>query len=316
MQKFPLRALTAASRRMTLALCLLAGFACETSTVQPGPVSRVVITDSPFPYQWIARVDVYVVSVAVSVSPDTSSGGNFVTIATPNRRVNLFALTKGITEELGAATLPTGVITAVRMVIDTDSSSMTTVNGFEITGTTGSPSIQWQSSAGRPTLNALIHEQITVPDTGALIVIDFDVGKTFLLNRFINPGSPDSGFVFSPVLRAADARRTGSIRGTVRALSATGAPLRHVNVRLYLGDPAQSEDTWSELGTAGTDASGEFVISFVTPSAHWATVPAQAGKAYQVVAEPYPGSIHGRQVIQNVAVTAGQETNLGAVILP
>ncbi|MGH7677266.1 MAG: carboxypeptidase-like regulatory domain-containing protein, partial [Gemmatimonadaceae bacterium] len=154
------------------------------------------------------------------------------------------------------------------------------------------------------------------PDTGALIVIDFDIGKAFLLNRFVNPGSLDSGFVFSPVIRAADARRTGSIRGTVRAQTANGTLLENVNVRLCLGDPNQPENTWSELGTAGTDASGEFVLSFVTPSAHWASVPAQAGKTYQVVAAPYPGSIHGQRVIQNVTVTAGQETNLGVVILP
>jgi hypothetical protein len=292
--------------------------ACETSPIPPqsGPVSRVLLTDAPFPYIWIDRVDLFVVSVSVSIDADTGASGDFVTVATPNRLINVMALRNGLTDELGAAPLPTGAITAVRMTIDTDLSSMTTVNGFKITGTTGSPSIQWQSSAGRPVLNALIHEQITVPDSGARIVIDFDIGKAFILNRELNAGSPDSGFVFSPVLRAADANRTGSIRGTVRAQSTTGAPVPDVSMRLYLGNPNQPENTWSVLGTAGTDASGVFVFSFVTRSAHWASVPAQAGNTYIVAADPHPGSTLGRAIVTNIAVTAREETDIGAVILP
>jgi hypothetical protein len=289
---------------------------CNTSTPAPaGRLSTVLLTDGPFPYQWIKRVDLHIVSVSVSVDADTGASGNFVTIATPERRINVLALANGLTEELGAAPLPKGALTAVRMVIDTDLSSMTTVNGFEITGATN-PSIQWQSSAGRPVLNALIHEQISVPDTGAVIVIDYDIGKAFILNRELNPGSLDSGFVFSPVLRAADARRTGSIRGTVRAQTSTGAPVQNVSMLLYLGDPNQPENTWSLMGTAGSDATGAFAFAFVTRSAHWATVAAQAGKTYIVVADPRSGSTLGRAIVSNISVTAGAETNIGAVILP
>jgi len=290
---------------------------CDSSSpVATGPLTKVLLTDGPFPYQWIERVDLYVVSVSVSVDADTGASGNFVTVATPNRRINVLGLANGLTEELGAASLPEGAITSVRMVIDTDSSSMTTKYGFVITGETFSPSIQWQSSAGRPVLNALIHEQITVPDTGAIIVIDYDVGQAFILNRELNPGSPDSGFVFSPVLRAADARRTGSIRGTVRAQTSTGAPVEDVSLRLFLGDPSHPENTWSVMGTAGSDASGGFVFSYVTRSAHWARVPAQAAKTYIVAADPRPGATLGRTIVSNISVTEGVETNIGVVILP
>jgi len=307
----------AASSLGLVALIATSVATCDSSSpVATGPLTRVLLTDGPFPYQWIERVDLYVVSVSVSVDADTGASGNFVTVATPNRRINVLGLANGLTEELGAASLPEGAITSVRMVIDTDSSSMTTKYGFVITGETFSPSIQWQSSAGRPVLNALIHEQITVPDTGAMIVIDYDVGQAFILNREINPGSPDSGFVFSPVLRAADARRTGSIRGTVRSQSATGAPVEDVSLRLYLGDPNQPENTWSVMGTAGSDASGTFVFSYVTRSAHWATVPAQATKTYIVAADPRPGSPLGRAIVSNISVTVGAETNIGAVVLP
>src|SRR5207237_1213624 len=136
--------------------------------------------------------------------------GQFVTLATPNRRINLLALQNGITDELGTVALPSGAISAVRMVIDTDSSSITLKNGTKLTGNS-TPGIHWQSSAGRPTLNALIQEQILVPKTGAVVVIDYDVGQAFIPPQELDPASRDSGFIFSPVLRAADATRTGSI---------------------------------------------------------------------------------------------------------
>src|SRR5438105_3002854 len=93
-------------------------------------ITRTYITDSPFPYYRVARVDLYIVSVSASLSPDTSaSSSTFVTLATPNRRINVLALQNGLHDELGAVALPAGTITAVRMVIDTDSSSVTLKSG-------------------------------------------------------------------------------------------------------------------------------------------------------------------------------------------
>ena len=45
------------------------------------------------------------------------------------RSINLLELQNGVTDELGSLVLPTGAITAVRVVIDTDSSSMTLKDG-------------------------------------------------------------------------------------------------------------------------------------------------------------------------------------------
>ena len=201
------------------------------------------------------------------------------------------------------------------MMIDTDSSSITLRNGSVLTGRS-TPGIQWQSSAGAPTLNALIHEQITVPDSGAKVVIDFDVGKAFIPPQEIDPTSADSGFIFSPVLRAADARRTGSITGTVRGLTASGAPIADAALRLYLGDPATPENTWSVLQTGKTAADGSFTLSFVTTSAHWATIPAQAGKTYIVAVDAPRGSGRGRMLVPNVTVTVGNTSSTGTIVVP
>lgn len=311
------------TRSVILVATVLAAISCsgDATAVRPDSTNtgttRTLLTDAPFPYDRVARVDLYVVSVAGSVSPDTgaTAGGNFMTLATPKRRINVLALSGGITDELGRASVPTGAITAVRMVIDTDSSSITLKDGRVLTGRS-TPGIQWQSSAGRPTLDALIHEQISVPSTGGVAVIDFDVGKAFIPPQEINPNSTDSGFIFSPVIRAADATRTGSIAGTVRAHNANGAPVVDASLRLYLGKPGTPENTWGTLATAKTDANGAFKFSYVTRSAWWAGIPARANDTYIVAVDPPQTSTLGRKLVQNVVVTTGQVTTLGAVILP
>jgi hypothetical protein len=281
----------------------------DVSTSVPANATRILLTDDPFPYDRVERVDLYFVSVSGSLSPDTgSSAAGFVTLAEPHRLINLLELQNGITDELGAVVLPEGAITAVRVVIDTDSSSITLKDGSVLTGTS-SPGIAWQSSAGRPVLNALIHEQIEVPDTGAVVAIIYDVGRAFF-------DRADGGFTFSPVLSAADARRTGSIAGTVRATTADGTPVQDVSLRLYLGGAADPENTWITWATARSDAAGLFRFSFIPPSSHWLQFPARAGDTYIVAADPPSESGLSRAVFKDVQVLAGEETEIGVLILP
>ena len=302
------------SVRHAIALLVLLVACCDRSS--PGPTgentTRVLLTDAPFPFDRVERVDLYVVSVSGSLTPDTSVAGSFVTMATPNRTIDLLALQRGATDELGARELPEGVITAVRLTIDTDLSSITLKDGTVLTGSS-TPGIAWQSSAGRPVLNALIHEQIEVPDSGGTVVIDFDVGKAFITPQEIDPASTDEGFIFSPVLRAADGTKTGSISGGVRS---GGSPVEAASLRLYLGNPANAENTWSVLGTAHSDAAGGFEFSFVTRSAYWAQFPAQANSTYLVAVDPPAGLPAERVLVPNVTVTAGHETALGTIDLP
>ena len=279
--------------------------------------SRILLTDAPFPYYRVSRADIYVVSVSLSTSTDTSAGavgGAFTTVATPNKRINMLALQNGLTELLGTARLPVGSITAVRMVIDTDSSSLTLRSGQVLNGKS-TPAIQWQSSAGRPTLNALIHEQILAPDTGAVIVLDFDVGKTFIPPQEVDPASLDSGFIFSPVLHAADGARTGSISGTVRSGTTSGPPVADASLRLYLGALGTPENTWSNLATTKTDANGAFRFSYVTRSSFWARQAAQAGKTYIIAVDPSPFSTLKRTIVPGFSVTERAETSAGVIVL-
>src|SRR5512141_1564037 len=97
--------------------------------------THILLTDDPpFPYYALERVDLHIVSVMGSLGTDTGAGsGGWITLASPNRTINVLALQNGLTEELGALQLPTGTITALRMVIDTMQSSITLKDGRVLT---------------------------------------------------------------------------------------------------------------------------------------------------------------------------------------
>ena len=266
----------------------------------------------PFPFDRVERVDLYVVSVSGSLSADTSAAGSFVTLATPNRTIDLLALQNGVTDELGALELPEGVITAVRLVIDTDLSSITLKDGTVLTGSS-TPGIAWQSSAGRPVLNALIHEQIDVPDTGGTVVIDFDVGKAFITPQELDPASTDQGFIFSPVLHAADGTKTGSIAGVVRSGGSRWTMRRSGSTWASRPSRRIPGRCWRRRTPMPT---GAFRFSYVTRSAYWSGLPAQANTTYIVAVDPPSALAAERTLVANVTVTAGQETVLGTIVLP
>ncbi|MGI8498328.1 MAG: hypothetical protein ACR2OG_12180 [Gemmatimonadaceae bacterium] len=78
-----------ALRRAAAALVLIT-VACSDGPSTPDggrtAATRIFLTDSPFPFDSIQRVDIYVASVAASTSTDTSAGQPWQTIATPKRR--------------------------------------------------------------------------------------------------------------------------------------------------------------------------------------------------------------------------------------
>jgi len=86
---------------------------------------------------------------------------------------------------------------------------------------------------------------------------------------------------------------------------------------LYLGKPANPENTWYRLQTTKSTATGTFRFAFVTRSSYWASLPAHAGESYIVAADPPPGAGVARAVVTVTgAVTATATTTLAPVVLP
>jgi hypothetical protein len=183
------------------------------------------------------------------------------------------------------------------MVLNTDRSSVVGRDGAAVP-------VQWGSSAGMPTLYALVESPIDVAADGGDVVIDFDVGRSFLC-----PGTSCSGeLVFSPVFRAVDRDATGGISGTVRrdTLLDGGPTLARATITVYAGDIEQlaSFVNWPVAATGRTDDAGHFTVAFLP-----------AGK-YVVRADPPRDAPLSAIVSGGVTVAAGGTTVIPDLRLP
>jgi len=236
--------------------------ACTASETGPGPAgdgkTAVFLTDAPFPFDRIERVDIYIADIALSPQADTSEGvPEWVTVARPERTFNLLDLQNGSTALLGEAEVPPGQYRAVRVTFDPERSGMTDRDGAH-------PAIDWQAKGDAPSLFSLVEEPMAIDENGEDIVIDFDVGRSFLAD------SATGDFLFMPFLRAITRAGSGAVEGTL-VNEETGEPISLAAVSIHY-----SFDSVSALGplmsTARSDESGAFKASFLRPG-RYAVVP-------------------------------------------
>ena len=274
------------SRLALVAAGALGLAACNTSEIGPsGPGegrTAVFLTDAPFPFDVIARVDIHISEIGLSPQADTSQGPpGWITVARPDRTFNLLDLQNGTTALLGEADVPPGQYRAVRVTFDPARSSMTDTDGAH-------PAIDWQAKGDTPTLFGLVEEAMAIDENGEDVVIDFDVGRSFL------PDGGD-GFLFIPFLRAITRAGSGGIAGTLVHADG-GAPIPLAAVSIH-----HAFDSAATLGplvaTSRADASGAFRASFLRPG------------RYTVVPEDLERDVVGPT--RTVEVDAGETTQAG-----
>jgi uncharacterized protein DUF4382/carboxypeptidase family protein len=241
----------------SLALLGSVAAACyQDDTLHPGAISptQVLITDGPFPFDTVGSVNIYVSRIEANTSLDTT--GTWVTIDTPNKAFELLTLQQGTTAFVGSGTISAGSYAAIRMTIDPGRSSIKYLDGTNAV-------VQWPSSgSGEIPLYAQVEQPLAVSAIGGVIVIDFDVGRSFLYNL-----TGDSDFLMLPRLRAVNSAGTGSIAGVVTAPDNQGnpTPLKNANITVYSGDPSRLSTTWDIEATGRTDAAGKFKVAFLPP---------------------------------------------------
>jgi hypothetical protein len=185
--------------------------ACGASSDAAAPAGtgrlQVLLTDAPFPFDSVKSVDVFVVRVDARVADasdseaadgaDAENHGGWITVAEPNASVDLLALRDGKTSLLGDAALANGTYEALRLIIDTDKSTVTLQDGT-VLGASGSPGIKFPS-AGKVGLKIQLAHGITVKDGTTKILVDFDVGQSFVLR---GNSLAQLGLLFKPVIKA------------------------------------------------------------------------------------------------------------------
>ena len=284
--------------RLSLALLAVASIAAacykdDTSSNSPTrrPMAKVLVTDDPFPFDSVQSVKVYIVSIAVSTHPDTGTSADSMhwdTVAAPHRQVDLLTLQQGLTDSLGIGEVTADQYKAVLVTIDVDSSE-----GIRFKN--GSPAVVRWNGSGRESYASFVEAPINVPDSGAVIVIDFDVGRSFVYNQL-----GDGAFDFFAYIRAVNRAATGSIAGTVSHDASTGpvGPVANATVSAWGGGP----NNWYILSTGKTDAAGQYRLAYLLPGTYIVGVDAPSGSNY------------GTTLDSNVAVNAGFETTHNVVL--
>lgn len=292
------------TRLMTGVLALAASaVACSDTNGTGAGNLTVLLTDAPFPFDQVARVDVFVTRIdAKAASTDSAEAANesstsgWVTVATPNAAINLLDLQGGKTRNLGTASLAAGTYRSFRLILDTDKSSVTLKDGTK-------PAIKWPS-AGKTGIKINLDNSVTLTAAGTSLLVDFDVGKSFVLR---GNSIAQNGLLFKPVIRATGtvAVTTGTVSGTVRGDNATGALIAGASVELLKAGTALSDTVSANvIKTAATDVAGVFRLTTVLPGSYTLRVTPAVASGYKATLRPTP-----------VAVTAGQETSGIAVIV-
>jgi hypothetical protein len=292
--------------------------ACQSGETAPrmAPLS-VHLTDAPFPVSEVQSADMYVVRVdaklaeatdaeaAEGVAGDESNRDpdrGWVTIARPERRIDLLALRGGSTTNLGQMTLPTGRYLGFRLVLDTDRSSITLKDGTLLAGNR-TPGIHWPS-AGRTGVKVNLSQPIQLVEDGTAMVIDFDLAQSFVLR-----GSTigEQGLNFKPVIRATARDLTGAVSGTVRAGSASGPAIPGAMVEVLRAGTAL-DDTVSAnvVTTTSADAQGAFTAAFLLPASYTLRITPPA--AQQVA--------YASALVPAITVTASGDGTPVQVVLP
>ncbi|MGI8400830.1 MAG: DUF4382 domain-containing protein, partial [Gemmatimonadaceae bacterium] len=224
----------------------------------------VRLTDAPFPFSDVARVDVFVVRVDArstastdAEATDASNSGGWTTIATPNTSINLLDLGAGRTTNLGATTLATGTYNGFRLVIDPSKSSITLNDG-------STPAIMFPSAA-QSGIKVKLAKPIELTENGSVMTLDFDVGGSFVMRG----NAARNGFIFKPVLRAVAEDITSRVSGSVHANTATGAAVPDATVEVLTpGSLVTDTDPTHVVASTSTNANGDFTFAFLLPGTY------------------------------------------------
>ena len=287
----PRHTLLAVTTAVTIALACYQDDASAPNNAANRRATRVFITDAPFPFDTVQSVDVYFISISASTEPDTGSNANnmqWVPIVEPHRQINLLSLQRGDTALLGENQIPADQYKAIRVIIDVDSSAVRFKDGSQAV-------VRWHGS-GRQAYHAFVEAAMDVPDQGADIVLDFDVGKSFLYDSI-----GDGAFDFFAFIRAVNEAATGSISGTVTSDTSGGGaagPVANATVSLWGGGPTN----WSVYSTGTTDAAGHYKLAYLLPG------------SYIVGVDPQLPSSFASAMDSNVVVTRGADTPHSVVL--
>lgn len=278
----------------------------------------VKLTDDPFAFDSVSRVDLYIARVdgrraavdsaqkADSTHPgsNTNPDNGWVVLAEPKARFNLVELQQGATVDLGSLALPVGEYKGFRIIIIADSSSMTLKSGLVLTKTS-KPGINWPK-AGQVVINIPVTNAVKVQPGTNHFVVDFDLAKSFEIpqGKISSLGASWRGWA-AGIIDNSRLPTTGSVSGTVHRDSVAGVLAGSVQVELMKNGSTVADTAKADvLATQRATSAGVWRFAYVP-----------AG-TYVVRATPTKDSGYKPAILGNLVVAGGKEVQGNVVVLP
>jgi hypothetical protein len=188
-------------------LFLLIAFGCEkgVDNSDTGTLS-IKLTDAPFPIDMVSEANVKISMIEVRKAQSESEDNPFLVLSEEEFTYNLLELQNGVTADLVEIEVPIGDYNLVRLYVDSAGIELKDQTEYDLKVPSGS----------KTGIKIFIDPPIRV--VGGLtteLVLDFDVSQSFVVQG--NPYTPAGikGFLFTPVVRAANVSISGRIEGLV-----------------------------------------------------------------------------------------------------
>jgi hypothetical protein len=186
----------------------LLAFACEES-VDNSDTGRLLVklTDDPFPTDLVSQANVKITKIEIRKAQSELEGNPFIVLSEETFIYNLLELRNGITADLVDIEVPAGDYDLVRLYVDSAGIQLKDDREFGLKVPSG-------SETG---IKIFIDPSISV--VGGLtaeLVLDFEVSQSFIVQGDPYSVAGINGFIFTPVIHAANASTTGSLDGTVK----------------------------------------------------------------------------------------------------
>ena len=255
---------------------------CGDDNVSGGDVGTLVVrlTDAPFPIDLVDEANVTINKIELRESADGDDP--FLTLV-ENAQLpfNLLDLQNAVTGDLVQIEIPVGSYNLVRLYVSEANVILKDGTNFDLTVPSGAQT------------GIKIFIQPAIEVVGGLtseLLLDFDVGKSFVVQG--NPNTPAgiNGFIFTPVIRAVNMSTAGRITGLVRDNSSAVLP----NAEVWI-------EQESVVSTTFTDETGAYALI---------GVPAGDYSVYTTKAD------HDTVSASGLVVVAGNETQQDFELTP